>query len=141
MAFETSVTIDRPAAEVFAFLTDVANETQWQENLVEVRLASPGPIGVGSRGEDTRRQGSRLFLHRWTCTELEPDRTFARKVTTPVPFRERYQLEPVDGGGATKVTMSARPTVLSLLLWPLVGSASTRQSARDLATLKRVLEA
>jgi len=137
--FEHSVTIDRPAAEVFAFLTDVSNETQWQENLIEVKVVSPGPFGVGSKGEDTRRQGSRLFLHRWTCTEFEPDRTFACKVTTPVPYRARYTLDPVDGG-ATRVTLSARPTVLSSLVWPLFISAGKRQYGRDFASLKRVLE-
>jgi len=45
---EASITIDRPIAEVFAFATDFAKATQWQPGIIEARVTSSGPVGVGT---------------------------------------------------------------------------------------------
>ncbi|HET9589412.1 MAG TPA: SRPBCC family protein, partial [Anaerolineales bacterium] len=52
---EHSVIIERPVPEVFAFVADPANNTKWQEGLVESHLDSPGPMGVGSQVVDVRK--------------------------------------------------------------------------------------
>ena len=60
--FRKSVVIDRPVGEVFAFLSDSTNETQWQSGLVESRHtatatrlrrleAGPRAGGAGTRGD------------------------------------------------------------------------------------------
>ena len=47
---ESSVMIDRPVQEVFAFVTDPSNKAKRQEGLIESRLESPGPVGQGEPG-------------------------------------------------------------------------------------------
>ncbi len=45
---ETTITIARPPAEVFAFVADMTNAPSWQPGLHAVRRTPPGPVGVGS---------------------------------------------------------------------------------------------
>lgn len=46
---QSSVVIERRAEEVFAFVTDPANERHWHTDVVEGDQISPGPVGVGTR--------------------------------------------------------------------------------------------
>ena len=138
MAFETSVVIARPATDVFAFLARPENETQWQQDLVESRQTSPGPMGVGATGEDVRMSMVRRMVTSWTCTALETDRRFAFRVTKPVPFLAEYRFETVPEG--TRVTMSAEPAGFTRLLWPVITRAGRKQYETNFTALKRVLE-
>ena len=45
--FKQSVLIDRPLAEVFAFVSNLENDPPWTA-AVEVRRTSQGPVGVGT---------------------------------------------------------------------------------------------
>ena len=52
--FENTVTIQRPADEVFAFLADFENIPRWNYAIEETKKASAGPVGVGTRYRQTR---------------------------------------------------------------------------------------
>jgi Polyketide cyclase / dehydrase and lipid transport len=54
MHFANSVTIRRPPSEVFAFLVDPANIPKWNYAIDSARQVSPGPVGVGTRIQQTR---------------------------------------------------------------------------------------
>lgn len=45
---EASITINRPIAEVFAFVTDFSKATQYQPGIIEARVTSSGSVGVGT---------------------------------------------------------------------------------------------
>src|SRR5713101_1325151 len=45
---EVSTVINRPLAEVFAFVTDFANHPQWENNFLEGKRLTPDPVGVGT---------------------------------------------------------------------------------------------
>ncbi len=49
MRFTNTITIDRPPAEVFAFLAQFENVPRWNYAISETRKISRGPVGVGSR--------------------------------------------------------------------------------------------
>lgn len=49
MRLEFSIGIERSAADVFNLVSDLRNDIHWQKALIEVRKATPGPIGVGTR--------------------------------------------------------------------------------------------
>jgi uncharacterized protein YndB with AHSA1/START domain len=40
--FEREIVIDRPPAEVFAYLSDLANVPEWQGSVVELRPEADG---------------------------------------------------------------------------------------------------
>jgi hypothetical protein len=44
----THLDVDRPAGDVFAFVSDQLNAPRWQRGLHEVRRTTDGPIGVGT---------------------------------------------------------------------------------------------
>ena len=43
------ITIDQPAEEVFAFVSDPRNDPQWHDPVIEVTPTSEGPLRRGSR--------------------------------------------------------------------------------------------
>lgn len=46
--FETSVLIDRPIEEVFAFLADGENDPKFSPRVLEIAKTTEGPPGVGT---------------------------------------------------------------------------------------------
>jgi carbon monoxide dehydrogenase subunit G len=46
---EREIDVARSASEVFERLTRIEDLPRWQPAIVEARLTSPGPLGVGSR--------------------------------------------------------------------------------------------
>ena len=45
---EASAVVNRPIEEVFAFVSDMANATQWSAEVVEAKKTSEGPVGAGT---------------------------------------------------------------------------------------------
>ena len=65
-----SLEIGRPAADVFAYLSDVKNNIEWESSVVEMELTSEGPIGVGSKGRRVEKfMGTEEGT--WEITEFE----------------------------------------------------------------------
>jgi polyketide cyclase/dehydrase/lipid transport protein len=58
--FESSIVINRPLVEVFAFLSDLENNLKWRTGMIEAKKTSAGPIGVGT----TYRMSNNLFGRR-----------------------------------------------------------------------------
>jgi uncharacterized membrane protein len=50
-AIETLAVIDAPVERVWAEIADLEGQPRWMHDLKSVRLAHPGPIGVGTRAE------------------------------------------------------------------------------------------
>ena len=71
--FENTVTIQRPAEEVFAFLADFENIPKWNYAIEETRKASAGPVGVGTRYRQIRSVPSRS-AEGFEVTVFEPAR-------------------------------------------------------------------
>jgi uncharacterized membrane protein len=140
--FESSVVIDRPVAEVSAFLCDLANDPRWRREWVGARPDSDGPVAVGSA---TTLVGQ--FLGRRTevvyeVTRHEPGRlTQWRTVSGPLPLTFARAFEPV-GGGGTRVTFTyeAEPTAVLRLLEPFVISLGRRALDGDVPVLREILE-
>ncbi len=140
---ETTVTINRPVEEVFAYLAAIENNSQWQSSTLEAKKTSEGPVGVGTTGTvDAKFLGRRLEAGT-EITEYEPNRKISFKMTSgPVPFTGSNIFEPISEG-ETKLTMTFDMDVGGFfkLAEPLVGRASKRASEADAATLKDILEA
>jgi hypothetical protein len=49
MILTATRSIGRPAAEVFTFLADAANNPRWQKGMKRCEWVTPGPIAVGSQ--------------------------------------------------------------------------------------------
>ena len=64
---EASVMIARPVEEVWKFVTDVEKMAKFDPGVLETKLTSPGPIGIGSTSMSKRSDG----IYTFRCTEYE----------------------------------------------------------------------
>ena len=139
-----TVVINLPAEDIFAYVSDFGNLTDWSGSTIAVRKISPSEMQVGATVRSTHR-----FLGRWMditfeIVEYEPGRCLTIKSISGVaPCLFSYQFEPLEDG-ATNVSLE---TVIHLtggifgLTESVVANVVRRQLAHDLLTLKDVLEA
>ena len=101
----SSIEIDRPPDEVFAYATDPSRFAEWQRDVVRVRVEGDRPPGIGSRFTTTRRVGGTERTMTQEVTERSaPRRWAARGVDGPIRPSATVTVEPLDGGARSRVT-------------------------------------
>lgn len=139
---EASVVINRSLDEVFAYVDDIGNASQWQSYVLESEQTSEGPKGVG-----TTERGVMQFLGRrieWTSeiTEHELNRKIREKVTAgPMLVEHSITLEPVEDGTRLTLVAEGETGGFFRLAEPIVVRMFQRDVEANLANLKDILEA
>ena len=144
-----SIVINRPAAEVFAVVTDVTRMGEWSPECTSGRWVAPatGPaMGATFEGDNVASLGP-ITLKKWTTTseisELVQDRVFefiAEDITT-----WRYEL--VEQDGATTLTESFSHAPFTGMQGFVYGTLLRRRQAlmkgmhQTLAKMKQAIEA
>ena len=140
ISYEHTITIDRPANEVFAFFSDPKNATNWQSGLV--RVAADGPLRQGSKWRETRRFLGRDIESTLEVTDYEPDRRFAARGSGgSARFAFEWQVTPAANGTAFTFRGKADPGRLLRIGGRFMTRAAKRQIQSDLARAKQLLEA
>ncbi len=138
---ELSVVVNRPLPEVFAFVTDPANNPKWQEGLVESRMASSGPMGVGTQLTDVRKFMGREIDSKLEVTAFEPNKTFGQKVISgPLKFEVLMNFEPSGNGTLINLVAQGEPGGFFKLAEGMVQKQLHSQLEADAQRLKRILE-
>jgi uncharacterized protein YndB with AHSA1/START domain len=138
---EASTVIQKPVAEVFSYTNDPAKNKNWQEGLVDSKITSPGPMGVGTQMTDVRKFLGRDMDSKLEVTAYEPNKRISLKtVSGPIKFEITQLYEPTDGG--TKLTMigEGEPGGLFKLAEGAVKKQFETQLQGDLGRLKKVME-
>jgi len=139
--FENTVTINRPAGEVFAFLADFENIPSWNYAIEETSKASGGPVGVGTRYRQTRSIPSRS-IEDFEVTVFEPaSRLAIRGQIGPFKATMSYMLEA--RAGATRLVNSVEldPSQAKLRLAARLATPRIKAAvAQNLGELKLLLE-
>jgi uncharacterized protein YndB with AHSA1/START domain len=137
------VEIARPAEEVFAYVTDPARFTEWQENLVDAHMED-GPTTIGSKCLTTRRIGGGEREVTSKVTVLDPPRAWAvQGVEGPIRSRVHVRVEPIAGREASTVTIDLDfegHGIGKVLVPLLVRPQSRKEMQRNVARLKSRLE-
>jgi uncharacterized protein YndB with AHSA1/START domain len=105
--FEGSAVIDRPIAEVFAFLADGENDPKFSPRVQEIRKTTEGPPGVGTRYESTVKDAGMTTKREFELTQFEEPsriRWTERSKNLVTASEGGYDLEPL-GADKTKVTV------------------------------------
>ncbi len=134
--------IDRPADEVFAFVSDACNNPLWQKGQQSCEWTSPPPIGPGSTYEQKARFLGRTIISRFTVIEHEPGRVIAIESTEgPFPITVRRSVEPL-GPARSRVAaeIAGEPGGFFRLAGPLLRGVAQRSVNADYRRLKRLLE-
>ncbi len=137
---EESIIINRPIEEVFAYVSNHGNASQWQAGVLESRQTPDSPVGVG-----TRFTGVRTFLGRniestGEFIEYEPPTKYAYKLTSGPPMTGVNFFEPTAEGTKVTITFEMQVAGLFTLAEPLVGRSIRRALQGDLGTLQDLLE-
>jgi uncharacterized protein YndB with AHSA1/START domain len=136
---ESSVVINRPPDEVFAYATDPAHVAKWQSSALEASV--DGQLQAGATGREVRKFLGRRMVSTIRIEEYEPPWRFALQVTSgPVPFHVTQTVEPADEGSRVTVVMEGEPGRFFKLAEPLVERAVRRELEGNFSTLKDILE-
>ncbi len=138
---ELSIVINRPVADVFAYVTNPANSTKWQEGLVESRLVSSGPMGVGAQVVDVRKFLGRDMDSKLEVTAFEPNKKYAQKVISgPLPFEITQTFEATGTGTKIILVAQGEPGGFFKLAEGMVQKQLQTQLEGDGQRLKKALE-
>ena len=138
---EHSVIIERPVPEVFAFVTDPANNVKWQDGLVESRMASSGPMEAGAQVIDVRKFLGRDMESKLEVTVFEPNKRFLQKVVSgPFQFEIIQTFDPSVHGTKLTVLAHGEPGGFFKLASGMVQKQLESQIKGDAERLKKVLE-
>jgi hypothetical protein len=137
---ENAVEIARSPVEVFDYCSDLSNEREWTPgSMKSVEKLTDGPVGVGTRYLAEWQQGGPNTVEytrfeRPTSWEATSDSKMLGMV-----FQAR--VEPTSAGSRLIVRMDLRPHGLARLGSPILRRVMQREEVRNLAAIKRTLEA
>jgi uncharacterized membrane protein len=137
LEFENSISIDRPADQVFSFLSDFENLPKWNYFVLEVSQLSDGPVGIGTRYHQVRKTDEQHFR----IVEFEPNQRLAVKTSpeSSPQLEMRFTLEPEGARTHLKDEWkldTGRPALLEKLAAGRIRSAV----AENLSKLKQLME-
>jgi len=139
----TTILIQRPLDVVASFAADPDNAPIWYENIKAVEWQTARPLVVGSRVAFVAQFLGRRIAYTYHVSDYVPG-SFLRMRTAegPFPMETSYRWE-ASAGAATRMTLRNRgePSGFGRLAAPLLSLAMRRENRKDLARLKRHLEA
>ncbi len=138
----TALEIDRPRAEVAAYVMDPDMAPEWYENIESIEWKTPKPIRVGSKMDFVARFLGRRLAYTYEVRELSPNERLVMSTEEgPFPMETTYSWEDTPAGG-TRMTLRNRgkPSGFSLVAAPLMRLAIRRANRQDLARVKKILE-
>ena len=137
----STITIDRPIADVFAFVADGLNAPTWRSGILDIAHASGDGLGAVYR-QGVKGPGGRRIAADYEITAWEPPTRLAFKaIAGPVRPTGEYRL--AEAGGGTTVTFSLDAQLGGLQKLLMGGAVQSTMNAEvaSLERLKAVLEA
>ncbi len=139
----SDIVIQRPRGEVASYSSNPDNAPTWYANIKSVEWKTPPPVKIGSQVAFVAHFLGRRMAYTYEVVELVPGERFVmRTAEGPFPMETTYTWESAPGGG-TRMTLRNRgtPTGFFTLMAPLMSRAVRNANRKDLAALKRLLEA
>jgi uncharacterized protein YndB with AHSA1/START domain len=139
----TSTTIARPRAEVASYAMDPDNATSWYRNIKRVEWKSPKPLQVGSLVAFKAQFLGRTIAYTYEVKELVPNERFVMATSEgPFAMETTYTWSDTPDGG-TEMTLRNRgePSGFGKVTAPMMVRAMRRANDKDLAELRKILEA
>ena len=141
----TSTEVDRPPAQVFAYVTDPTRFAEWQKGVVGGRMDVTGTPQVGEKCLTTRRIGFAERSVTAEVTHIDPPHTWGvHGVDGPIRAVVDVTVDSLDSGQRSRVTIALdfEGHGIGKVLVPLaVRPQASKEMPANLAELKRRLEA
>ena len=139
----TTIDVDRPAEDVFAYSIDPTHFAEWQQGVLDGRLDPPDNPTAGTRCYTTRRIGGANRTSTSVIDHINPPKAWGVRGTDgPIRAIVDLTVEPLSAD-RSRLTISVDFTGhgIGKLLVPLVvRREAAKEMPSNLATLKRRLE-
>ena len=136
---ETSVEINRPLEEVWAYMTDLRNAKNWSTEVVDTVYS--GPIQLGASGVDTRRMGKREMKWNWEVTGYDPPRRLTLAYGPPINAIADFNFEPTgDNGTRVSCNTTFSPNGWMKLIAPIIAAEGRKVDQKQFTKVKEILE-
>lgn len=135
------ILVDRPMKDVFAFVSNPNNISQWNSTVVSLQQATPGVVGVGSKFKTVGEMMGRRIEGEMQVTAYEPDTKCGFQVNAG-PMQVNLILSFKTVGTGTKVSLNAQGNpggIFKLAEGVMAGQVKSMMEG-NLARLKSVLE-
>jgi ligand-binding SRPBCC domain-containing protein len=136
----SSVVINKPLAEVFAFVSNNENSTKWQGG-VEAIIAEGPPNVVGSKFTEVRKFMGQEMKSTLEITAFEANAKWTAKVVKgPVPFEATTTFEAAGGGTKMTTQVEGEPKGFFKVAEGMLSGQLQKSLEEDGARLKKLLE-
>lgn len=139
----TDVVIARPRAAVSDYAASPDNAPRWYANIKSVAWRTEPPLAAGSRVAFVAHFLGRRLAYTYEIVDFVPgERLVMRTAEGPFAMETTY-LWTDAGEGATRMTLRNRgaPRGFAGVIAPAMSGAMRAANRKDLAALKRILEA
>ncbi|HYO50545.1 MAG TPA: SRPBCC family protein [Chloroflexia bacterium] len=136
------ITINRPVAEVFSWLTNEKNHPRWDSGSVEMKSVTQGPWHAGMTFHEIRKVGGRNTSVRSRIAALEPNHRFEIESLTGPEWHGIWLFSPANSGSGTRLQFRGQLGFKGLMkvMEPLIGGSFKKQVDTNFAKLKGILE-
>ena len=144
MAVDVTVqtVINRPVAAVASYAADPTNAPEWYANISSVEWRTEPPVALGSRMDFVANFLGRRLAYTYEVVDLVAgERLVMRTTQGPFAMETTYEWSATDTG-QTSMTLRNRgtPSGFRRIAAPVMAAAVRRNTAKDLARLKELLE-
>ncbi len=141
MKVEVSLLINRPPADVFAYICNFENNPKWQERVVDAWFTSDPPLRRGSTYIQIASFLGRRIKSTFEVIEYQPGRLVrASGAAGLFPITFSRQVEPANGGSRMTVIIEGDASGIFKLAEPLLAQKVKASIEKDCRMLKKMLE-
>ena len=139
---ETSIIINRPVAEVFAYVADFENMPKWETDFQKVERLSPGASTIGSKFRAQLKMPGSIANSIFTLTGYEANKRIAFEGEPAGPMKPvgSFVFEAVPGGTNVTSLPAPEPRGLFKLMAPMMAGTIEKRNQAHLVSLKQLLE-
>lgn len=138
---EISIRIRCSQEKVFAFVTDIRNDTKWWKAVIHTEKTTEGAVGVGTRFRQTSKVMLITIHSEFEIVEYDPPHHMRAINHSPeLPYEVIYRFNATETD--TTYTMIAKLEAKGVLRWllPITLRVLKGQSQRYFSALKTYLE-
>lgn len=133
--------INAPVDRVASYAGDPSNAPTWYANIDSVEWESAPPLAVGSRLAFVARFLGRRLAYTYEVVDLVPgERLVMRTAQGPFPMETTYTWAAEGSGTRMQLRNRGEPTGFGRVAAPAMAAAVRRNTTKDLARLKALLE-
>ena len=138
--FTETIEVEKPVDKVFTYISNLENSPRWNDDVVETKKMSPGPIQEGTVFRQYRNALESAGEAVAITSHLPHKRLSIRARLADSPAQVTYEFDEVDNGTRITSEVELKPAGVMRLITPVVETRVKESVADELVALKRVLE-